>query len=150
MKRSLIYDGYDTIEFLEVMKKEEWNELFLRKKVAQEQLAGIVFWDLQQKPVKLSNCATKIHLIPATNLYPAATNGSIKRSCRHTKNHVASNTLEKYHYWRKGHKKTKKNRHWNELALAPQMGVSSNAEGIDINSEGVDSNTKGVDINAYI
>ena len=132
------------------MKKEDWNALFSGKKVAQQRLASIVFRNLQQEPVKSSNCATNIHFNPATNTPPAATSISIKKSCRHTKNYVASHLLEKYHYWRKGHKKTKKNRHWNEKYLAAQMGVDSNSEGVDINSKGSDINANGVDTNANI
>ena len=61
---------------------------------------------------------------------------------------MASHPLEKYCYWRKGNKKTKKNRHWNKKALAAQMGVDSNDNGVDSNAEGVDSNAKGVDSNS--
>ena len=107
-----------------------------------------MFRYLQQEPVNLSNCATNIHLILATNPSPAATNGIIKRSCSHTKNHVVSHPLEKYHYWRKGHKKINKNRHWNEKALVAQMGVVSNFKGVDSNSEGVNSNSEVFDSNA--
>ena len=96
----------------------------------------------------MSNCATNIHVSPATNPAPAATDGSIKRSSSHTGNHVVSHPLDKYHYWRKGHKKMKKNRHWNEKAISAQMGVDSNSEVVDSNSKRVDSNAKRVDSNA--
>ena len=95
----------------------------------------------------MSNCATNIYLSLATNPSPTETNGSIKQSCSHTKKHVDSHPLEKYCYCRKGHKKTKKNRHRNGKSLAAQMGVDSNAKGVDSNAKGVDSNSKGVDSN---
>ena len=53
------------------MKKEEWNELFYEEKVAQQRLAGIVFWDIQQEPVKFSNCATNINIRSTTNPAPS-------------------------------------------------------------------------------
>ena len=62
---------------------------------------------------------------------------------------MASHPLENYNYWRKGHKKTKNNRHWNERALVSQMEVGSNAEGVNTNSEGVDGNYEVVDSNAH-
>ena len=49
IEKSLIDDGYDTIELLKVMKKEEWNALFSGEKVSQQRLSGIVFRDLQQE-----------------------------------------------------------------------------------------------------
>ena len=116
------------------MKKEERNVLFSEEKVDQKQLASILFQDIQQEPVKLSNCATNIHLIQSTNPSPISTNCSIKRYCSHTENHLTSHPLEKYHYWWKGHKKRKKNQHWNKKHLAAQMGVDSNPEGVDINA----------------
>ena len=116
------------------MKTEECNALFSCEKIAQQQLSSIVFRDLQQEPVKLSNCATNINLRPDTNWAPAETNWSMKQSCRHTGKHVVSNPLEKYHCWRNGHKKTKKKRYWNKKALDAQMGVDSNAERVYSNA----------------
>ena len=49
IEKSLIDDGYDTIELLKIMKKEERNALFSGEKVAQQRLSGIVFQDLQQE-----------------------------------------------------------------------------------------------------
>ena len=98
IEKTLINDGYDTIELLKVMNKEEGNESFDGKEVAQQRLSGIVFWYLQQEPAKSSKCATNIHLSPATNPPPVATNGSIKQSCRHTENNLASHLLVKYLY----------------------------------------------------
>ena len=96
----------------------------------------------------MSNCATNIYLSLATNPSPTETNNSIKQSCSHTKKHVDSHPLEKYCYCRKGHKKTKKNRHRNRKSIFALMGVDSNAKGVDSSAEGVDSNPKGVDSNS--